>query len=221
MISDLEVLSNGAGLPVVAWRESRGLHSPEALRLARVECRILKDATTGVLLFGSRGTVRSGSFEEAKPWEQLTGFDCQPAHALYYSSTDLIVRRTAFGKSKTGEMIAHDGAQVLRALFGQTVLPIHINCADASALEIEKLQAALRKAFLEHRNDLVRNRCKNVFHWPVDDNRVGAYDPQSRGWPRPASGIPARILRGISWLLAVAIVAGAAAAIFWLLQHPM
>ena len=219
MIADLEVSHDDAKLPVVSWRETRGLHSPEALRLAHVECRIVKDATTGMLLFAARGTVRAGSFEEAKPWEQLTGFDCQPAQSLYYSSTDSIMRRPRPGKSKAGEMIAHDGAQVLRAIFGPTDLPIHINCADASPVELEKLQAALRRAFIENRNAHIRQHCKNMFRWPVDDGRVSTYDPSSTGWPPTVSGMAARMLVVLSWLLAGAIVAGAAAGIFWLMQN--
>lgn len=218
MIRDVEVLKDGAGLPIVSWREGRGLHSPEALRLARVECRIMKDKKDGALLFAARGTVREGSFEEAKPWAQLTGFDCKPAHALYNSATDLFLRQKALGKSPTGAIALHDGAQVVLTLFGPTELPIHINCADASPVELQKLQATLRRAFLEQRDHLIFKHCGNVFRWPRDDDRVVTYDPLSARWlSTHRVGETTRLIDFAAWALALMIGVGIFGTLYWLL----
>lgn len=218
MIRDVEVLKDGAGLPIVAWREGRGLHSPEALRLARVECRIMKDEKDGTLLFAARGSVREGSFEEAKPWAQLTGFDCKPAHTLYNSVTDLFLRQKALEKTPTGALALHDGAQVFLALFGQTELPIHINCAEASPVELQKLQATLRRAFLEQRDHLIFKHCGNVFRWPSDDDRVVTYNPLSVGWSSThlVGGKP-RLINFAAWALALMIGIGIFGALYWLI----
>ena len=103
MIHDLRVSKDEADFPVVSWTESRNAHSPQGVGSARVECRIMKDGTTGELLFVARGTVRDpyGKFEEGKPWEKLRGFSEHAAEGLYLTKgRDRVLEACAAKKSR-------------------------------------------------------------------------------------------------------------------------
>ncbi len=213
MIHELQIGKDAAGFPVVSWCEDRNIASPEAMRRARVECRIMKDATSGILLFVARGTVRHGSFEEGKPWEHLRGFSNHSADGLYYTKEELDVRQHLGGKSIGGKVALSDSAQVLLAEFVDDT-PLHVNCATASPVEIGHLHVALTREFVGNQHILVGTICRDAFQWPVDDDRVLTYDP-ARTAPdnRRHSGLS----EALGWIAALALVGGGAFFLFrWL-----
>ena len=213
MIRNLQVSRDGAGFPIVAWTEDRGFASPGAHGRARVECRIMKDAA-GTLLFVARGTSRHGSFEEGKPWERLHGFSKHNAEALYYTRQQLELHQH-FANKKIGTKLAlSDGAHVLLAEFDDNVA-LHINCADATPVEIDRLHVTLIRAFIRSREELVGNICSVAFEWPVGDDNVVTYDPARPGWPdQQKQGI---LVDALGWIVALGVVAALAALVLWLL----
>jgi hypothetical protein len=212
VIHDLEVGKDAAGFPVVSWSEDRNSASPEAMRRARVECRIMKDAVTGVLLFVARGTVRHGAFEEGKPWEHLRGFSNRAADGLYYTKEQLEARQHLGSKSIGGRVALSDGAQVLTAEFVDDT-PLHVNCATASPVDIERLHVALTREFVGNQHILVGNLCRDAFQWPVDDDRVMTYDPARKP---PVSQTSARVLsETLGWIAALALIGGIAFLLVW------
>src|SRR5262249_45816918 len=128
------VTTDEAGLPVVAWDEDRNLFAPEGGRRARIECRILKEAGTGRLLFVAGGSVRAGLFEEGRPWEALAGFESDSADRHYYSAAELRLREVATQKSAGLKLLLGDAAFVTLASFNddRPNLSLHINCASAA-----------------------------------------------------------------------------------------
>jgi hypothetical protein len=212
VIHDLEVSEDDAGFPKVTWTEDRNLASPEAMRRARVECRIMKEATTGILLFAARGNVRHGPFEEAKAWEKLTGFSQPTADELYYTKKQLEFRHYFASKSIGAKLALTDNAHVLRAEFAEDTA-LHINCADATPVDIDRLRVALTQKFILSRNALVSNICHGLYEWPVTDDKVMTYDPARPGWgDHLKRGF---LFEALGWIVAVAVVAGLAALLFW------
>lgn len=213
MIRDLDVTTDAAGFPIVSWIETRGLSAPQGPGRARVECRIMKDGATGVLLFVARGAVREGQFEEGKPWEALRGFSLQSADSLYYSRAEQQMRQHLAGKGLASRWVWSDGAQVLLAEFaGDT--PLHVNCAEASPVEIDRLHVALTRAFLTHRDELVARQCREMFLWPTDDGRVETYDPARKGWPGEKP--PSLLMEAVGWTVALTTVVAVGAVLFWM-----
>jgi hypothetical protein len=212
VIHDLQIGKDAAGFPVVSWFEDRNIASPEAMRRARVECRIMKDAATGVLLFVARGTVRHGTFEEGKPWERLRGFSNHSADGLYYTKEQLEVRQHLGSKSIGGRMALGDSAQVLLAEFVDDTA-LHVNCATASPVDLEHLHVALTREFVGNQHILVGSLCQDSFQWPVDDERVMTYDPARKSPDHSQS--PRLISEALGWIVALALVGGAA---FFLLR---
>ena len=211
MIRNLHVTHDDAGFPIVAWTEDRNLASPEASMRATIECRIMKNAA-GVLLFVARGTKRHGSFEEGKPWEQLRGFSRHTAEELYYTRQQLELHRSFADKSLGRKFALSDGAQVLLAEFDDN-LALHVNCADAPPVEIDRLHMTLIHAFIRSREELVGHICSTAYEWPLGDDRVGTYDPARPGWTNRQK--PVQEILG--WIVAVGLVAALAALMLWLL----
>jgi hypothetical protein len=200
-----------AGFPIVAWTEDRNLASPEAHRPAHVECRVMKN-TAGVLLFVARGTKRHGSFEEGKPWERLRGFSRHTADELYYTRHQLERLRSFADKSPGRKFALSDGAQVLLAEFDDNVA-LHINCAVATPVEIDRLHMTLIHAFIRGRDELVGYICSVAYEWPVGDDRVATYDPAR---PRRTDlQRPAVLQEAVGWIIAVGTVSAVAAFICW------
>jgi hypothetical protein len=214
MIRDLQVSRDGAGFPVVAWTEDRNLASPEAMRRACVECRIMKDRTTGVLLFVARGTVRHGSFEEGKPWQRLRGFSRHTADGLYYTREQLELRHHIAGKGLGAKLALSDSAQVLLAEFVDDTA-LHLNCADAPPVDIDRLHIALTREFIGNQYELVSNICRIAFEWPIEDDRVLTYDP-ARAGPRNQRK-PKLLVEALGWIVALGVVAALAVTVFWTL----
>jgi hypothetical protein len=214
MIRDIEISRDSAGFPIVAWTEDRNLLSPQAMRRARVECRIMKDAKSGALLFVARGTVRHGSFEEGRSWDRLRGFSTHAADGLYYTKKQLELRQHAGSKSAGSKLALIDNAQILLAEFVDET-PLHINCADAPPVDIDRLHVALTREFVRNQHELVGTLCRVAFHWPAEDDRVPTYHPTPPVAPR------GRRLRffgeAIGWIVAIALVAAAGGFLLWAL----
>lgn len=215
MIRDLQVSRDGAGFPVVAWTEDRNLASPEAMRRARVECRIMKDGTSGVLLFVARGTVRDphGRFEEGRPWVRLRGFSRHTADGLYYSKSQLEFRHHIANKGVGAKLALSDSAHVLSAEFDDDIA-LHINCADATPVDIDRLHVTLIREFIRSRGELVDHACRGVFEWPLGDDQVMTYDPARSEWDdQPKSRL---IVEAFGWVVALGVVAALGALFLWL-----
>ena len=208
MISVPEVTADEAGYPIVAWMETRSIFAPGGPGVARVECRITKDAE-GQLLFTARGAVRHGSFEEGKPLAGLTGFSRHPAESLYYSPAGLHGRAAAAGKSQAAQAALKDHGQVILAEFGGDE-PMHVNYAEASGVELERLEVELVRAFGNHRK-LTARLSKALDRWPVGGDRVVTSDPTRRGWPERS------LLREIvAWGMALTLLAAFGLGLIWI-----
>lgn len=212
MIHDLRVTKDAVGFPVVAWKEDRNLASPEAMGRARVECRIMKNATTGVLLFVARGTVRHGLFEEGRAWERLNGFSQPTADELYYTKRQLELRHHFAGKGVGAKLGMSDSAYVLLAEFRDDTA-LHINCADAPPVDIDRLRVTLTREFVINREELVGDICHGVYQWPVADDTIMSYDP-ARPIPGP-QGQTKLLLEALGWIVALGVVAALAVAFLW------
>ena len=173
------------GLPVVTWEEDRNLYAPEGPGPARVACFIRPDKKTGVLQFVSAGSVRQGEFEEARPWEKLVSFGTGTAEQHYHAPGERAVIDTLASKSKSGvgRVLATDGAQVILANFAdeRPSIGMHLNCAEASPVEVALLHDRLSRAFIGKRPLLLNEICDGEYIWPKDKPFI-AYEP-----PAPAA----------------------------------
>ena len=81
-----------------------------------------------------------------------------------------------------------DHGQVLLAEF-EDQLPVHINYADASQVEIDRVHVLLKQRFELTRDSLPKALCKKRVHfWPLDDDKVLTYDPK-----REEAGTPGMV----------------------------
>ena len=185
------VTKDAQGLPVVSWVEDRNIFAPQGGGQARVTCFIRPDEKTGTLQFVATGSVRHGAFEEARPWELLQSFAISSADQHYYSATDRVLRDVLASKSKSGaaRLLMTDGAHVLLANFAdeRASMPMHLNCADATPVEVGLLHDWLRREFVDRRVDLVLERCDGTFLWPRD-KAFEAYRPEQSAPPEPWKG---------------------------------
>jgi hypothetical protein len=187
-VKDLKIGVDGGDLPIVSWVEPRNLLSPEAGREARVECRIMRKAEGGQLLFVARGSVRRGQFEQGLPWQLLTGFSRERADARYYSGASRAVLELIGQRGQAMRALLSDTAHVIIAEFGGEDR-IDINCADASEVEIEELQRTLRQLFVDSKPDHMDRlrKMKLNWAWPADDGKVLTYDPARKNWAGKAA----------------------------------
>ena len=180
--------TDAQGLPVVTWEEDRNLFAPEGLSPARVACFIRPDAETGVLQFVAAGPVRHGPFEEARPWELLKSFEKGSADQLYYAASERAALDLLASKSKSGagRPLAADGALVMLANFGdaRASVPTHLNCADASPVEVALLHDRLHREFIASRPQLVNEICGGEFVWPKDSPFIAFQPPAPAVIPR-------------------------------------
>ncbi len=164
--------TDAQGLPVVTWEEDRNLFAPEGFGPARVACFIRPDRETGVLQFVAAGSVRHGPFEEARPWELLKSFEKGSADQLYYAASDRAALDLLASKSKSGagRLLAADGALVMLANFAdaRASVPTHLNCADASPVEVTLLHDRLHREFIAKRPHVVNEICGGEYIWPKD-----------------------------------------------------
>ena len=181
MIKHIVVSVDDAGFPIVRWIESRGHFAARGPGQQRVECRIMKDATTGELMFVARGAKRYGSFEHGKQWQVLQCISVHAAASLYRSSLQRIILDGIAQKGTVAKLTWTDAGQVFTADFRRDER-VHINDADASKVELEQLHIALTNAFFG-REQLVANLCQFHYRWPIDDVRVETYVPSRTGWP--------------------------------------
>lgn len=210
MISGLKADKDGAGYPIVSWTETRWLLAPGGPGLVRVECRVTKDRE-GILQFTVRGSTRHGTFERGKPLQALTGFSRHPASQLYYAAADLHALEAVAGKSQVAQRMLKDPGQVILAEFGGEE-PIHVNEADASGIELERLEAALALAFANHKTMAAKLR-STPYRWPVGDPRVESFDPERRGWPEDSF---ATELAG--WVVSAGVVGVGILGLIWALR---
>jgi hypothetical protein len=175
------------GLPVVAWEEDRNHFGPNGFKRVRVACFIRPDET-GVLQFVRAGWARHGAFEEARPWEALLSFGVTAAEQLYRSATDRVLLDVLAGKSKSGagRVLATDGAQVMLANFADrhASLPMHLNCAEASPVEMALLHDGLQRSFITRRAELVHECCDGEYVWP----KSKLFAPHESPAPTPVPG---------------------------------
>ncbi len=164
--------TDAQGLPVVTWEEDRNLFAPEGFGPARVACFIRPDQETGVLQFVAAGLVRHGPFEEERPWELLKSFEKGAADQLYYAASDRAALDLLASKSKSGagRLLAADGALVMLANFAdeRASAPMHLNCADASPVEVALLHDRLHREFIAKRPHVVNEICGGEYIWPKD-----------------------------------------------------
>src|SRR5271165_3917331 len=176
--------ADAQGLPVVTWEEDRNLFAPEGPGPARVACFIRPDAETGVLQFVRAGSVRHGSFEEARPWELLKSFEKGAADQLYSTASDRAALDLLASKSKSGagRLLTADGALIMLANFADARASVatHLNCADATLTDMALLHDRLHREFIGKRLHLVNELCGGEFVWPKDKPFI-AYKP-----PAPA-----------------------------------
>lgn len=214
MIHDLQVSKDDAGFPIVAWTEDRDVHAPQGVGCARVECRIMKDGSTGELLFVKRGTVRDphGRFEQGKSWEKLHGFSEHSAESLYRTNKMIELWRQVI-KSALGRWALSDKAFVTLAEF-QDDVAIHLNCADALQNDINRLHAVLVREFVANQLVLVGKISHNRFTWPVGDDRVTTYDPGRTWWSDQPK--PSLVMEALGWAIALGLIGGGFALISWI-----
>jgi hypothetical protein len=165
---DLETV-DAQGLPVVTWEEDRNLFAPEGIGRARVSCFIRPDET-GALQFVSVGAVREGAFEEARPWELLKSFRVGAAEQLYTTQGERVWRDVVASRSKSGlaRGLLTDGAQVMMANFGDehASIAMHLNCAEASTVDMARLHDRLHNEFIVKRPALMKQKCGPDRRWP-------------------------------------------------------
>ncbi len=157
------------GLPVVTWEEDRNLFAPEGFGPARVAC-FLRPNEKGDLQFVAVGSVRHGEYEEARAWEKLVSFGTGTADQHYRSAGERALIETLASKSKSGmgRLLATDGAHVVLAHFAdeRPSIAMHLNCAEASPVEVALLHDRLSREFIGKRRDLVYAICDGEFRWP-------------------------------------------------------
>ena len=178
------VRKDAQGLPVVSWKEERNLYAPEGFGPARAACYIKPDKKTGILQFVATGSVRHGQFEEARPWQALRSFEVSAGRELYPSAGEKILLGVLADKSKSGaaRLLANDGSMVILANFedDRSGLPMHLNCAEASPVEMAALHDRLHREFIARRDMVLRDRCQSSYLWSKR-KRFAAYRP-----PAPA-----------------------------------
>lgn len=205
MIEDVRIETDALGFPVVAWRERRGF------ALERIECRIMKGAT-GELLFVARGPVRLGAFEEGRPWRDLEGLAVKKAAELYHSGSEQAVRRHFDSKGPALAAAMRDDGKVILATF-RSGPPIHINCAEVSDAEAQRLHGFLSQAFLDGAH--LGAAC----NWRVrpDEAGIETYDPQRTSWP--ADGARRSVRDRLAAGVANIVMGGAAVGLLALLVY--
>ena len=178
--------TDAQGLPVVTWEEDRNLFAPEGPGPARVACFVRPDAETGVLQFVASGSVRHGSFEEARPWEALKSFEKASADQLYSSASDRAALDMLASKSGAGRVLAADGALIMLANFAdeRASVATHLNCAVTTLSDMALLHDRLQREFIGKRLHLVNELCGGKFVWPKDKAFVAHEPPAQAVMPR-------------------------------------
>ena len=146
------------------------------------------DKETGVLQFVAAGSVRHVAFEEARSWELLKSFEKGSADQLYYAASDRAALDLLASKSKSGagQLLAKDGAQVMLANFADehASVPMHLNCADTSPVEVAVLHDRLHREFIAKRPHLVNELCGGEYIWPKDKPFIAFQPPAPAAVPR-------------------------------------
>ena len=160
-----DITTDGNGLPVVSWVESRNIHGGG--RPERIACYIRMDIKTRELMFCAAGNVRHGEFVDCRPWSALYVFQIDNADRYYWSAHERVAMELAGSKSKLARFALTDGAHVILANFRdeRSGIPMHINCASARPVEIAALHDRLRREFIDKREDYLRELNNGEYIW--------------------------------------------------------
>jgi hypothetical protein len=212
---DPEPRTDAQGLPVVTWSEDRNLFAPEGVGSARVVCFIRPDED-GVLQFVSVGTKRYGQFVETRPWQTLRSFEIAPAERLYPSALERSTMDWLRKKMKggMGDIMLTDGALVMLANFEdeRRSMPMHLNCASCSPVEMDMLHDRLTREFVAVRPYLVSQICDGHFVWSTSKPFASFASP-------PAPKSPSRLILRLIDLAIVMVLGTAAYAFYWLVAR--
>lgn len=161
-----DVKEDAQGLPVVSWTEDRNIFAPDGLGPARVAC-FVRPGEGGELMFVAAGSVRYGAFEEARPWRLLKSFESSQAEQHYYSPERFAVMKVLREKNKMLAIAMTDGAHILLASFAdeRASVPMHLNCASATPVEIAELHDRLRREFIDKRKEYVLKSYYRDYVW--------------------------------------------------------
>ena len=213
-ITDITVSQDKAGFPVVSWTELRGSGSGPHGRIA-VECRIMKDSKSGVLMFVATGPVRHGKFVEGFPWEALGSFSIETAEELYYSKSEASRRQHLATKGLAARWLWGDPGRVLVAQFGGGIT-MHLNHVDASKVDLEHLHRVLDDQFVLRAKNLVGNLCKRAYWWPQSDDKVQTFDADAS---LPAGAHATGLLDRAGAILSNTVMAGLTAGLVAMLGY--
>ena len=184
MIRDLTLAHDAAGFPVVSWSEHRSAGSVAGPGTQKIECRIVKDASTGILLLCFRGRTRGRPFEFARPWERLAAFAFTSAVHRHESPAEHRQRELLVRKPHL-KALWGDGGQALYADFAGSVT-VDVSCPEISQVEQEQLHYLLEREFVSLRNDYVAARQLEGFRWPINNDQIETYNPDRQGWSSEA-----------------------------------
>ena len=205
MIRIDDVTYDAQGLPIVRWEEDRNIFAPEGAGRSKVVCFIRPNAE-GELMFVSVGSVRHGEHEEARPWRLLQSFSISRADEHYYEPLARAAMDALLSKNRMLHAGMTDGAQVVLAHFAdeQASVPMHLNCASTSPVEVARLHDRLRREFIDKRLDLVVEKCDSEFVWK---GKFEAYKPaKEQQAPRQNEHVMNFIVYAVLSLIVVAIV---------------
>jgi len=172
VIRDLTLAHDAAGFPVVSWSEHRSAGSVAGPGTQKIECRIVKDASTGILLLCFRGRTRGRPFEFARPWERLAAFAFTSAVHRHESPAEHRQRELLVRKPHL-KALWGDGGQALYADFAGSVT-VDVSCPEISQVEQEQLHYLLEREFVSLRNDYVAARQLEGFRWPINNDQIEA-----------------------------------------------
>lgn len=204
-IKRLTTTRDAVGFPVVEWTETRRNGS------ARVKCFITRDPATDALLFATSGSLSTNGLYTQRPWEKLVGFRPTPARELYYTAADHrmneALRSIASQKFKTAALfITDDDSIVMLADIADECpsIPMHLNYALGTAVEIAELHSELYRCFIAQRQALVESLCDGEYKWPAGKQHVASIPASRSGSSAMPNDTPFKIIAAIACgLLAV------------------
>ena len=108
-------------------------------------------------------------------------FEKGAADQLYYAASDRTALDLLASKSKSGagRLLAVDGALVMLASFAdeRASVATHLNCADASPVEVTLLHDRLHREFIAKRPHFVNELCGGEYIWPRDKPFIAFQPP--------------------------------------------
>jgi hypothetical protein len=188
-IKMMPVKFDAVGFPVVEWVEDRNSFAPDGgwfgSTRVTVRCFIKPDPESGELLFATSRSPKKEEIYQQRPWKNLSSFHGQAARELYHTQEDLqtfnvmkqaLAKRLSPKKQGAPDMshlvglLREDDAIVMLAEFDDEhrSVPMHINYATGTQIEIAELHNELFRWFIAKRANFVENICGGEFVWPKD-----------------------------------------------------